>query len=113
MPQLAINLDPDRPDGLAGSKHTVRGGSLHIEDSSLLEPGATDGQQLEGWLTSAKGPQAIARYMATPQAADDFGTGRRPDPNRPPAEFAGPEPLPSYQVVEVTVCTPPPPSANR
>ena len=36
--QLAINLDPDRPDGLAGSQQTVRGGSLHIEDSSVLEP---------------------------------------------------------------------------
>ncbi|HTT91770.1 MAG TPA: hypothetical protein VMF65_19605, partial [Acidimicrobiales bacterium] len=51
--------------------------------------------------------------MATPQADDDFGTGRRPDPNRPTAEFGGPEPLPRYQVVEVTVCTPPPPPANR
>jgi chloride channel protein, CIC family len=64
---------------------------------------STDGQQVEGWLTSTNVLQAIARYMASSGIAADLGPGRRPGPDQPPAELEAPEPLPGYQVVEVTV----------
>jgi chloride channel protein, CIC family len=64
---------------------------------------STDGQQLEGWLTTTNVLQAIARLMSTPPAAQDLALGRRADPNCPTSEPEAPEPLPGYQVVEVTV----------
>ncbi len=67
---------------------------------------STDGQQLEGWLTSANVLQAIARQMATALAAATppahLAAGWALADQQPAPDDA-PVPLGSYQVVEVTI----------
>ena len=69
---------------------------------------STDGQQVEGWLTSTNVLQSIARYMTNAGVAADLAHGRQADPSHSAPDLEAPdleapEPLHGYRVVEVTV----------
>ena len=57
-----------------------------------------DGQQVEGWITGASVLDTVAREIGGPQAA---AAGARPDGES--SRQAPPNPLPGYQVLEVTI----------
>ena len=63
---------------------------------------STDGQQLEGWITTQNVLQAIADHIGTVQAAAQVAAdGTLPNP--PGARDHVPAPLHGYQILEVTI----------
>ena len=64
---------------------------------------SSDGQQLEGWVTSANVLQAIAHQMATALAAGAPPAAGWALADQQPAPDDVPVPLRGYQVVEVTI----------
>ena len=69
---------------------------------------STDGQQLEGWITSQNVLQAIARQIGTAQAAGvrAYPAAEWAFSNPPAAPDHAPTPLHGYQILEVTIRRP-------
>jgi len=66
---------------------------------------ADDGQHIQGWITSHNVLQAIARQISAARATANQAPGtRRQDPSGPQDDLReAPNPLDSYQLLEVTI----------
>ena len=113
-----------QPDGPGGDRAWLPGPVTHQRDLQVLFANesltqalrqlvlygrdglpvlSTDGQQLQGWITSQNVLQAVARHINLAQAATaQAHLAAKALPNPPAAQHA-PTPLHGYQILEVTV----------
>ena len=65
---------------------------------------SADGQHLQGWITSQNVLQAVARHMHAGPAAAQAPHAAHPAVSAPPAAPGQPpDPLPGYQILEITI----------
>jgi CIC family chloride channel protein len=62
---------------------------------------ADDGQHLQGWITTHNVLQAVARHVRAARAGNAEAQPAHPKPPSDPPE--APAPLPSYQILEITI----------